>query len=174
MQMSNNIAIVLPDVLPSSEKEDYMHGCCHIFALALAELTGLKIAAIIEKRGLYLNEEKNISSISMYRYRHTKESIKVYDIKDGLVHATCLIDNKSDLIFDALGIRSIDSLNIEFDTHEETNIHIFDNPNDILKYGHTFGERNKDVEDYVRLTKDYINTYLTDELEQLKGRYGTH
>lgn len=138
---------LLRDVLPYSEKEAYLNGCCHIFALALSELTGLKIAAFVEDRAVIENN-KTI-------------------VKDGLVHAFCLLDDQSNTIFDALGIRDVDKLNNEYNFHDGIRIRFFDDPNGILEFGHTFGVRDKDVDDYVRLTKDYIKTYLSDELQSL-------
>lgn len=172
MQIPNNIAIVLPDVLPSSEKEDYMHGCCHIFALALAELTNLKIAAFLEKRAVFNNEDGTKSSIPLYYYNRETAARQYDEIGEGLVHAVCLVDTTSDLIFDALSIRNVSQLDQLYEIREDTYLKIYDDPNEILKFGHTFGERDKDVEDYVKLTKDYINTYLSDELKELKGTYG--
>lgn len=159
--------LLLSGPLPVSEKETYLYGCCHIFALALAELTNLKVAAFLEKRAVFKNEDGTLSSIPMYYYKPKKEIRKLHEIGEGLVHAVCLLDDTSDIIFDALGIRNVNQLDREYELRTDTYLKIFDDPNEVLKYGHTFGERNKDVEDYVQLTKDYINTYLSDDLIEL-------
>lgn len=136
---------LLRGVLPYTEKEAYLNGCCHIFALALSELTGLKVAAFIEDRTV-------------------TENNKVI-VKDGLVHAFCLLNNQNNIIFDALGIRDVDKLNNEYNFHEGIRIRFFDDPNGILEFGHTFGIRDNNVDIYVSKTKDYIKTYLSDELQ---------
>ena len=143
----SNVHPLLRGVLPITEKETYLNGCCHIFALALAEMTNLKIAAFVEDRAVTIDGK--------------------LQTRDGLIHAFCLLDDKTNLIFDALGIRDIDNLNNEYNLHKGIRIRFFDDPNGILEFGHTNGIRDKDVDIYVSKTKDYINTYLSSDLELL-------
>lgn len=64
----------------------YLHGKCHLFALALHEVTGLKI-------GLFVDEER-------------------FEGVAGLDHAFCYINN--DYIIDAQGIRSKTEIMAEY------------------------------------------------------------
>lgn len=165
----SDIHPLLVGAMPPSEKENYLNGCCHIFVLALHEITGLQIAAFVENRAVFEDEDGTLSSIPFHYYDSKTDTRKFKEIGEGLVHAFCLIDDHSELIFDALGIRHVDQLNTEYEIRADTFLRMFDIPNDVLKYGHTFGIRDKDIDVYVSKTKDYINTYLSDDLVQLKN-----
>lgn len=160
---------LLRGVLPPSEKEAYLYGCCHIFALALAEMTNLKVAAFVEKRAIFENEEGKLYGIPFVTYNPKTDTRELKQVGEGLIHAFCLLDDKSNMIFDALGIRDIDNLNSEYHLYKGISIQFYDDPNEILKFGHTFGVRDKDVDIYVSKTKDYIKTYLSDDLKLLSN-----
>lgn len=86
-----------PGVHAPSEVERYLHGECHIFAIALFRLTALPILTITEPRFSY----------SDGRYI------------EGLVHAVCYDPSIPDLILDAKGWRDITHLKDEYYIHEE-------------------------------------------------------
>lgn len=170
MQMTideTNIDSRLRGVLPITEKENYLNGCCHIFALALAEMTGLKVAAFIEERAIYEGEDGKLVGVPVVYQSPNTEASNFKEIGHGLIHAFCLLDDTSELIADASGIRHIDKLNKEYNLHSEISIEIYDDPNEVLKFGHTLGVRDNDVDVYVSKTKDYIKNFMDIELESI-------
>lgn len=163
----SEVVFALPDVLPITEKEDYLNGCCHIFTIALAELTNLKVAAFTEQRAILVGEDDKLIGIPMVYFNPEIEGRQFKEVGEGLIHAFCLLGDDNELIFDAMGIRHIDELNREYNLHSQTVIQFYDDPNELLKFGHTFGERDNNVERYIEKTKDYIKTYLAEDLARI-------
>lgn len=160
----SEVVFDLPDVLPITEKEEYLNGCCHIFTIALAELIcPIQVAAILEKRIVIVGEEGKLVGIPEFHYKPSPLQ-EVKEIANGLVHAFCVINTVDNLIFDAKGIRDISELDTEYNLHNGVFLELLTEPNDLLKYGHTFGERDNNVERYIQKTKEYIKTYLADDL----------
>ena len=128
-------------------KEIYLNGNCHIFAIALHELTNLSIWTFVEDR--------TVEGSSKAR--------------DGLIHAFCLTDPDGEMIFDAKGIRHVDELNKEYTIHDGVRARFFYNPRDLLvEFDKAFGEKNYEVETAIEEAKDYIETYLSEELKSVK------
>lgn len=164
----SEVAFDLPDVLPASEKEDYLKGCCHIFTIALAEMiTPVKIGALLEKRVVLDGEEGKPIGIPEIYFKPEADPREVKLTANGLVHAFCVIDVTKNLIFDANGIRDISELDLEYDVHDGVFLKLFTDPDELLKFGHTFGVRDNNVERYIEKTKDYIKTYLADDLAKV-------
>lgn len=86
-----------PGVHAPSSISIYLHGSCHVFAIALSKLTGLPIGMIVEPR--YLRQS------GCY--------------VDGLVHAFCVKPDNHDYIFDAKGWRKYADLKDEYDLHDQ-------------------------------------------------------
>lgn len=163
----SEVVFDLPDVLPASEKEDFLNGCCHIFTIALAELAApIQVGALLEKRVVIVGEEGKLVGIPEISYIPSPAQ-EVKEIANGLVHAFCVVDTTSNLIFDAKGIRDISELDQEYHLHDGVFLELLTDPNELLKYGHTFGERDNNVERYIEKTKTYIQTYLSDDLARI-------
>ena len=150
-----------------SLKELYMKGNCHIFTIALHELTGLQMAAFVEDRIIFVNSENKISSTSNEK-EALKQNYNIRKIKEGLIHAFCLLDTNGEMIFDAKGIRHVDELNKEYYFDESTKVAFFSTSKEMLEFDISFGERNMAVETAIEEAKEYIETYLNEELQSIK------
>lgn len=150
-----------------TQKEIYLNGNCHIFAIALHELTDLQIASFVEDRKVFVNEENKITSIAITSNNYINDDNKI-KIKEGLIHAFCLLDKDGEIIFDAKGIRHVDDLNKEYLIHNNVRAKFFSSANELLQFDKSFGERDQTVELAIEEAKDYIETYLSEELESIK------
>lgn len=130
----------------------YLHGNCHIFAIAVSEMFGFQICCFLEPR---LIEGSDGSSVCM----------------DGLVHAYCVVDDDNELIFDALGVHSAHDLENEYHLHEDVHLEIYDNPRERLLKFDIDGTDTEAVNQAVAVAKTYITNYLLDEITPyLEGR----
>lgn len=150
-----------------SLKELYMNGNCHIFTIALHELTGLQMAAFVEDRIIFVNSENKISSTSDEK-EALNQNYNIRKIKEGLIHAFCLLDINGEMIFDAKGIRHVDELNKEYHFGVSTKVAFFSSPKELLEFDISFGERNMVVETAIEEAKVYIEEHLSEALNSIK------
>lgn len=88
-----------PSLYPPEEINCYLYGQCDIFAFALNQVFNLPILAYLEKRKVDLK--------------------KKVVVLPGLIHAMCVVSKEDNLIFDAKGIRTIDTMKKEYLFHSD-------------------------------------------------------
>lgn len=130
-----------------TEREMYLNGTCHLFAMALHNLTKLEICAIVEDRVVTKNGELITA--------------------DGLIHAFCIVEDFT--IFDANGIRHIDQLNHEYHIHEQSRAVFFSNSIELLQFDICDGVITEEIQQAINDAEKYINDFFSEELKEIKN-----